>query len=419
MMLNDSSQHPPASRPQPRPTPAPGESWKGVRELERAYGLAHGQIRKWIKKGLIDPTAIQEPTRPGDQRLIDEATINTLTVEVHRPRGPKYSRAVLISGTNTDEPSHIIPPQLVTPSAPISASIPTELPAGLVSTAQLVSDYLALRELAVQRKAIAPTTYRVEHQFMRKWALHTPIFPWSQLDIDSYEASLGAKPSRMHALRYVRRLSIWAMERYPDAKLPVKFPIGTNKPPRHDVMTQDQERTILAQLRTTYPQLWVYATILNRTGCRSFELTDADWEDLTSQGFVTKGRAKKTAGAVYFPPGLYDFISANMPPPHTGPLFLNYHGNRYGDSPLIATALRNALCRIDLAGYNGPLGPYMFRHLYAERIKDHMPIERAATIMRTSVKMLERTYGKHTEESYHAIIDNFDQTIFGDNPLPA
>ena len=60
----------------------------------------------------------------------------------------------------------------------------------------------------------------------------------------------------------------------------------------------------------------------------------------------------------------------------------------------------------------------MFRHLYAERIKNIIPIERAASIMRTSVQMLERTYGKHTDESYHTIINEVDRAIFADTPLP-
>ena len=80
--------------------------------------------------------------------------------------------------------------------------------------------------------------------------------------------------------------------------------------------------------------------------------------------------------------------------------------------------MRNAIRRLETDhGYTGPLGPYMFRHLYAERIKDLMPIERAASVMRTSVAMLERTYGKHTDDSYHAIINQVDHAIFADDPL--
>ena len=54
-----------------------------------------------------------------------------------------------------------------------------------------------------------------------------------------------------------------------------------------------------------------------------------------------------------------------------------------------------------------------FRHLYAARMKDHIRIERLAALMRTSVAMLERTYGKQSDESFEAIITEADQAVWG------
>ncbi|MDA0799791.1 MAG: hypothetical protein O2826_12135 [Chloroflexi bacterium] len=58
----------------------------------------------------------------------------------------------------------------------------------------------------------------------------------------------------------------------------------------------------------------------------------------------------------------------------------------------------------------------MFRHLYAERMKDRINIERLATIMRTSVLHLERTYGKHSDESFRAIVEAAHRDVWTDSP---
>ncbi|MCH7481722.1 MAG: hypothetical protein IIC31_02665 [Chloroflexi bacterium] len=49
-------------------------------------------------------------------------------------------------------------------------------------------------------------------------------------------------------------------------------------------------------------------------------------------------------------------------------------------------------------------------------MKDHIRIERLAALMRTSVAMLERTYGKQSDESFEAIITEADQAVWGSAP---
>ncbi|MCH7656165.1 MAG: hypothetical protein IIC95_09335 [Chloroflexi bacterium] len=396
--------------------PAPGESWKGIRELERDYGLKHGQIQRWLKRGLIGPEAIREAATRGQTRYLDEFYIRTLVIELHRPRGPKYTRAVLIPAPSPATEDRIIPPQIVLPGSPVTALIPQQLPPDLKSTGQLVADYLSLRLGAVDRKQIAIGTYTLEAIYMRAWALHAPVFPWTQLDIDSYEAQLGATTSRTHSMRYLKTLTLWALKRYPDANLPEDFKVGKLPPPRHDVLTEQQEHLILNHIRAHSYSWWVFSTILNRTGCRPFELTDADWADVTPRGFMTKGRAKKHAGNVYFPPGLYDLILA-LPHPHTGILFPNKRGHRFTSKETVQQ-FTTALNGLD-HGYHGRIGGYMFRHLYAGRLKDRIPnIERVATLLRTSIYQIEYTYGKHSDDSYRTIIDQANEEIWANDPMP-
>ena len=59
------------------------------------------------------------------------------------------------------------------------------------------------------------------------------------------------------------------------------------------------------------------------------------------------------------------------------------------------------------------IGIYMFRYLFAERMEDHIQIERLATIMRTSVKMLEQVYGIHDETSYGPVINDAVSVCLG------
>ena len=47
---------------------------------------------------------------------------------------------------------------------------------------------------------------------------------------------------------------------------------------------------------------------------------------------------------------------------------------------------------------------YSFRHSYIERMKDVIPYTRLAPMVRTSIAMLVRTYGKHSDESFRPII---------------
>ena len=398
------------------PTEPASPTWKGIRALERAYGLTHGQIHRWIRRGLIPPSAIPNPDHAGQPRLIDETVLQQVFIAEHRPRStPATTRTIIIQPATPGAPLTQLSAQVLAPHAPISSLAPLTLPSGYSSTAELVTSYLQLRALAVARGSIKQTTFDLDKLYMTKWALHTPAFPWTQTDIDSYDASLGTRPSRWHAMRYLRALSKWTMRRFPDLRLPTHYVVGTSSPPRHDVLTTEQETSILQAFREWSHTLWIFSTVLTRTGCRGFELLDTDWPDIEHRGFVTHGRAKKRAGTVYFSNGVYELIHT-LPQPHDGAIFQTPDGLRY-TAQAINRHMNQALRTTDIHGYSGPIGSYMFRHLYAQRMKDRISLARLAPIMRTSIEQLENTYGKHTDQSFRDIIDTAHSDVWSDDPL--
>lgn len=98
-------------------------------------------------------------------------------------------------------------------------------------------------------------------------------------------------------------------------------------------------------------------------------------------------------------------------------MFLDRTGKRT-HSRDVRNRIADALAKVEL-DFTGPIGSYMFRHLYAARMKDHIRIERLAALMRTSVAMRERTYGKQSDESFEAIITEADQAVWGSEPRPS
>lgn len=78
--------------------------------------------------------------------------------------------------------------------------------------------------------------------------------------------------------------------------------------------------------------------------------------------------------------------------------------------------LRKAIAKAD-TDYTGLIGSYMFRHLFAAHMKDQMPLARLASIMRTSVKMLEQTYGKQSDDSFREQLDKASFAVWGDEPI--
>ncbi len=398
------------------PAIAPGQSWLGVRELERKYALSHGQIAYWIKTSSIDAASIREPEARGKPRLIDEFAVWSAVNMNYQPHSLKPTRAIVVAPSQPTSQAMptVIPPQVLRPGRPVIEAAPPSLPNGFLPTAQLVQQYLDLRWLAVQRGEIAESTWKLERLYMTKWALHAPAFPWAQADLDSYNVFLGTKKSRWHAIRYVMTLTRWAKKRYEDVRLPTDIKKGEQKPPRHDVLTMEQEAQMLEAIRTHAHNLWVYAMVLTRTGCRAFEVLDMDWENITPQGFVSKGRAKKRAGMVYFPAGIYELL-LTLPEPHTGPVFVSERGDRL-NSRAIRNRLQHALQGSGIK-FKAPIGSYMFRHLFAERMKDRINIERLASIMRTSVEQLEKTYGKHSDDSFRDLLNKAQADVWGDKPI--
>ena len=85
---------------------------------------------------------------------------------------------------------------------------------------------------------------------------------------------------------------------------------------------------------------------------------------------------------------------------------------KLGASP---TGYKDGAAALDSAGKKAGLptngGYYRFRHLFAERMKDLINIERLATMMRTSVAMLETTYGKHADSTFSAILANASKDV--------
>ena len=388
----------------------PQDSWLSIREAERKYGLAHGQIAYWIRTKLMPLDRVQDPPRPRAPRLVHEATVQAIVIRDYQPHRPKRSRAVVLPAPTPQGTPTMIPAEELPQHAPVIQAAPQALPPGYMATAELVTKYLEQRAIKVQRGEIAPKTYELDAHYSKRWALHTPVFPWTQQDIDSYDASYGSMPSRHHAMRFVRALTLWTNKRYPGANLPTDIKPGKQVPPQPDVLTPEQEHIVFAALRSHDYALWVYATVLTRTGCRAFELIDQDWETIDAKGFLSRGRAKKRSGRIYFPPGLYDLL-LTLPEPHTGPVFLDRTGKRT-HSRDVRNRIADALAKVEL-DFKGPIGSYMFRHLYAARMKDHIRIERLAALMRTSVAMLERTYGKQSDESFEAIITEADQAVWG------
>jgi hypothetical protein len=126
---------------------------------------------------------------------------------------------------------------------------------------------------------------------------------------------------------------------------------------------------------------------------------------------MTKGRAKKPAGQVYFPDGLYDIIMS-LPEPHEGPLFMMPVAKRRMSTLAIEDLMRKAIRRAGLT-FKTPVTPYALRHIYAERTKDKIPAIRLAAIMRTSVTHLERTYGKHSDDSFLSVVQEAHAQTWG------
>jgi hypothetical protein len=246
---------------------------KPTRQLEREHGLANGSIAYWIQAGLIPTDAIQEPTGKGRPRLVEETAVLGVIAKGYGRRQPQKSRSVVVMpGPGHKGPAITIEPQVIRPGAAITTIEPPLLPETIGSTVELIQAFLDMRKLNVERGDISIKTWKTEEYYLRLWALHAPVFPWTQRDIDTYDTTWGTMPSRWHAMRYVKTVTRWAEKRYPGIQLPQDIDNRSQKPPRHDVHTDEEVNLFLAAFRAYSYPLWVYSMALLTTGCRSFEL---------------------------------------------------------------------------------------------------------------------------------------------------
>lgn len=383
-----------------------------VSEAERQLNLSHGQIRYWLKTGRITAAAYQAGST-ASRSLIDLDAVSRAKDSSYTPRGPLETRPIVTLASNGHQ-QVIAPAQTLDQHAPLDQQAGPPLPLGYIRTAVLAEQFLAQRKLAVERGSLSPETHRQDRYHLARWVANTPGFPWNQSDVDTFDAKLGTRRFRWHCMRYVRQFSHWAAKRYPNAHLP-EIKVGMLKPRRPDVLTPEQEIATLQQIKAHSLDLYIYSVAMIRTGCRPWELLEADWETTSPTGFVTAGRAKKKAGPVYFPPGLWELLQT-LPEPHTGALFKQQLSGgtqlRYAPGSRATSQQMRSRFQRALGTYVG-VGSYRFRHLYIERMKDHMTLERLATVTRTSVKMLEEVYGKHADASNLAEVTRAAAEVWG------
>ncbi len=390
-----------ASPAEPNPhTLPPGSSWRTLRDLERTYHLAHGQIRNWRKNGQIEPHEVHASDTGRKEVSIDEAVIRRCLNNFRPRKRPSLSRPFVIAGADGQlaQPSQ---PQLLQHQEPLAAfASRIEVPQGYTTTAAIVERYLALRNLEVRAGAIQPTTFEIYRMYLRRWALHAPLFPWSADDVDTWKIKTGDHKAS-HPMRTLRALTLWCLERWPNCGIPPKVKLLPYKPPRPVVPPPAQLMQALALIHDSNPSLGIFCTVLAETGCRPFELYRRTWADITPTGTWSPGSAHKQAGEVIWDSDTYDLIQ-QLPQPHEPDAFA--FASLWPRNKTSTDKLRIATITINMANILRAQGlpritPYTFRHAFALKYKDRLPLHRLAMIMRTSVNMLTTTYGIPQDDS--------------------
>lgn len=153
---------------------------------------------------------------------------------------------------------------------------------GSIPTQVLINRYLQIRKISLDQGKIAYKTWDNKRHFMTKWARFCPNFPWTYQEIDNYDLAL--REGHYHALRYLKTLSLWIDKRYPNT-IPVKINLGTQRPPRHNVLTPDEEASLMDAVFNFNKNVWLFIYTLAHTGCRGFELSEVTWQELSEKGF--------------------------------------------------------------------------------------------------------------------------------------
>ena len=374
---------------------AAGASWKSVRALERNHHLAHGQIRNWRNKGLIEAHEIRRTDTGRKEVLIDEAAVQRCIGLAYSPRPTSIPTRPVVIHTNHGQ--EVIASQIVDLSTTATQIADTiNPPEGLQTTAAFVNRYLELRALEVQAGNLQPNTLRLDRMYLTRWAAHAPIYPWSPDDLDSWATKYRYMKSPQHS-QAVRRLTRWVLERDPKATIPHKVRVMPFKSPRLLVPTDAELDAAMAAIRRGHSNLAIFCEVIRATGCRPFELYRRTWTELTPEGFYSPGGRRKPAGHVFFPPDLHQRI-LELPEPHEPDSFIFVSLFARGGQSQISN-IGHALSRVlTSAGITG-ITLYTFRHAFALHYKDRMPLHRLAIIMRTSVSMLENVYGIPRDET--------------------
>lgn len=392
--------------------------WKSAYALEQQFALPNALIASWYNRGLIPATAIREPgseLNTGRSRLFESSAIQHIKDTVYKPMISIVPRAILVPTPDGNKILNVTPEplQVQVLDKPIILAKPLPLPEGFLTTQHLMKGYLDSRTVEVKRGTIAEKTWKTEELWIRKWTGHATAFPWSQLDVDSYQAILGNAPSAWHGIRYLKAFTRWILKRYPQYRDSIPdVVLHKQTSPLPDVKTIEETEQILAIFKQHSYTIWALCMAIMRTGGRGFELREAEWETTTHTGFQTKGRAKKTADMLYFPEGLYDFLKT-LPEPHTGTIFKNTAGRPYKDAHSIHREMERAFISAKQPIPKG-IGVYFLRHLFAQKMKDLIPPERLATMMRTSVEELQKTYGKHTDDSFISSLNAASKKAWGE-----
>ena len=431
----------------------PGMSWLGVREAGRKYGVTDGTIRNWIRDGLIEAREVQEPSGPGKQRLVDEYAVWRVWASKQKPgslgrvspggetptppsdAGAGRAHAGTAQPTSGSEgmsarPSRRLPSASPAPTAGIS-STPSSTPSASTSpstgslpqtapgseqhrTADLVDEYQAYRMQLVDRGRLSLRTVKDHWLSLRTFAEQVPIFPWAYPQLEAFVFSLPKAWSgtRTHTLcAHVQTFQSWLERRFPDERLPSWK--GGLVPgldvEQVDPLTPEQAEAIIAAASGLDQAMIV---LFRETGIRPFELRDLAWEELTPEGWTTKGRGKtKRKHYVPIADELYDYLRAVSPSALSGgyvfpgrssgrgQLLLGTQLAETATYPIVARYFRESGVEADRSG------PYMFRHTFIMAMKEtvgveltslmvgHADIAKAAGLS----KMTIQTYGKHSE----------------------
>lgn len=412
------------TNPEPSTTNLPGgstgqsdplsNSWRTAYALEQQYKLGNAAIKYWIKTQKLSSEDIRKPfsdLNPTKNLLIREAAVKRhVESEYVRPSKELPSSPIVIQHA---DPKHI---QVITPAPIVKRSFGTEtreiagLPEGFRTTDEIAKIHLAQLKKLNKDGKLSSESYDKYERYYARWAAFAPAFPWTQENLEDYDTSLTT--NRWEHIRFVNTLTIWAKRRYPQINLPSTAKLGVYKAKRHPVLAKELEIPALEAMKAYRYELYLACLTTARTGCRGFELREAEWQSLSPTGFRTKGRAKKPQGLVYFPNGLYKLI-LTMPGEHTGVIFKDHRGLPYTHD-MLQDEISLAWNKANLPPRRR-LGIYMFRHMFAERMKGKIPLEQLATIMRTSVKMLETVYGMHDDPFFTPVLNEASKQVWGDD----